>query len=99
LEPFEVGDDDAAGVAEDVGDDLDVAALLDDFIGGVGRRAVGGFGEDAAGELYALVTNTPANGVGGIVYQITAVPEPSQWALFGLGLAALAGLARRRRAG
>jgi glucose/arabinose dehydrogenase len=60
---------------------------------------VHGFGEDAAGELYAMVTNTPANGTGGIIYQITAVPEPSQWALFGLGLAALAGLARRRRAG
>ena len=60
---------------------------------------VHGFGEDAAGELYAMVTNTPANGTGGIIYQIAAVPEPSQWALFGLGLAALAGLARRRRAG
>ena len=60
---------------------------------------VHGFGEDAAGELYAMVTNSPANGTGGIIYQITAVPEPSQWALFGLGLAALAGLARRRRAG
>jgi len=60
---------------------------------------VHGFGEDAAGELYALVTNTPASGFGGIVYQITAVPEPSQWALFGLGLAALAGLRRQRRTG
>ncbi len=60
---------------------------------------VHGFGEDAAGELYALVTNTPANGNGGLVLQITAVPEPAQWALFGLGLAALAGLARQRRRG
>lgn len=59
---------------------------------------VHGFGEDAAGELYALVTNTPASGFGGIVYQISAVPEPSQWALFGLGLAALVGLRRRRNA-
>ena len=57
---------------------------------------VHGFGEDAGGELYALVTNTPANGLGGIVYQITAVPEPAQWATLGLGLALLAGLARRR---
>jgi len=30
---------------------------------------VHGFGEDADGELYALVTNTPANGTGGIVYK------------------------------
>jgi glucose/arabinose dehydrogenase len=30
---------------------------------------VHGFGEDAGGELYALVTNTSANGTGGIVYK------------------------------
>lgn len=29
---------------------------------------------------------------------VTAVPEPSQWALFGLGLAGVAAIARRRRA-
>ncbi len=31
---------------------------------------VHGFGEDAEGELYALVTNTSANGNGGIVYKL-----------------------------
>jgi glucose/arabinose dehydrogenase len=31
---------------------------------------VHGFGEDAAGEIYVLVTNTSANGTGGIVYKI-----------------------------
>jgi len=31
---------------------------------------VHGFGQDADGELYALVTNTPANGTGGIVYKL-----------------------------
>nr|WP_316643784.1 PQQ-dependent sugar dehydrogenase [uncultured Roseateles sp.] len=56
---------------------------------------VHGFGEDAAGELYALVTNTPANGLGGIVFQITAVPEPATWVSLGLGLLLLA-VARRR---
>ena len=30
---------------------------------------VHGFGEDGDGELYAMVTNTPANGTGGIVYK------------------------------
>lgn len=55
---------------------------------------VHGFGEDAMGELYALVTNTPANGTGGIVFQITAVPEPATWASLGLGLLLLA-VARR----
>jgi glucose/arabinose dehydrogenase/plastocyanin len=34
---------------------------------------VHGFGEDADGELYALVTNTSANGTGGIVYKIASV--------------------------
>lgn len=37
---------------------------------------VHGFGEDGSGELYAMVTNTPANGDGGIVYKLVAVPEP-----------------------
>ena len=32
-----------------------------------------GFGEDADGELYALVTNTSANGNGGIVYKLFGV--------------------------
>ena len=34
---------------------------------------VHGFGQDAAGELYALVTSTPANGTGGIVYKLVAL--------------------------
>ena len=57
---------------------------------------VHGFGEDASGELYALVTNTPANGTGGIVYQITAVPEPATWAMWALGAGVLLLSARRR---
>jgi glucose/arabinose dehydrogenase len=38
---------------------------------------VHGFGEDDDGEIYALVTNTPANGTGGIVYKFVAIPEPA----------------------
>jgi len=37
---------------------------------------VHGFGQDGAGELYAMVTNTPANGTGGIVYKFMPV-EPT----------------------
>jgi hypothetical protein len=55
---------------------------------------VHGFGEDGNGEIYAMVTNTPANGTGGIVYKIAPVPEPMT-----LGFVALAMmvLGRRRR--
>ena len=38
---------------------------------------VHGFGQDEFGELYAMVTNTPPNGTGGIVYKLEMfVPEP-----------------------
>ena len=68
--------------------------LLPQFANGIlpNGLTVHGFGEDAAGEIYALATNTPANGSGGIVY-LLAVPEPASLAL---GLAALAVWARRR---
>ncbi|MEX2171237.1 MAG: PQQ-dependent sugar dehydrogenase [Pirellulales bacterium] len=54
---------------------------------------VHGFGEDASGELYAMVTNTPANGTGGIVYKFVPVPEPASWALAAIvvGLALVRG--------
>ena len=34
---------------------------------------VHGFGQDADGEIYALVTNTSANGTGGIVYKLAPI--------------------------
>ena len=72
--------------------------LLPQFANGVlpNGLTVHGFGEDGNGELYAMVTNTPSNGTGGIVYAIEAsVPEPTS---VGLGAVAAAGiLARRRR--
>ncbi len=58
---------------------------------------VHGFGEDANGELYALVTNTPSNGIGGIVYMLTPVPEPQAILLFGLGTCAMLCSGWRRR--
>ncbi|MEF7613180.1 PQQ-dependent sugar dehydrogenase [Aquincola sp. MAHUQ-54] len=73
--------------------------LLPQFSAGVlpDGLTVHGFGQDAEGELYVLVTNTPANGIGGLVYRVAAVPEPGTWALMGLGLAVVGGLAARRR--
>ena len=48
LHPFEVGNNDAARVAEDVGNDEDFGALIEDEIG-VGRGGtVGAFGKNAA---------------------------------------------------
>jgi len=70
--------------------------LLPQFANGVlpNGLTVHGFGEDENGELYAMVTNTPPNGTGGIVYQLAAfVPEPGT---LGIALLALAPLMRRR---
>jgi hypothetical protein len=38
---------------------------------------VHGFGQDAQGELYALVTNSSADGTGGIVYKLVSRPVMS----------------------
>ena len=45
--------------------------LVDDKL--PNQLTVHGFGEDGPAELYAMVTNTPANGTGGIVYQLSPV--------------------------
>jgi hypothetical protein len=58
---------------------------------------VHGFGEDGNGELYAMVTNTPPNGTGGIVYKLVQVPEPAAAILAVAGFAAGALVIRRRR--
>jgi hypothetical protein len=55
---------------------------------------VHGFGQDGEGELYALVTNTPANGVGGIVYKFAAIPEPTTLVM--IAFSAI-GVCRRQR--
>lgn len=58
--------------------------LLPQFANGVlpNGLTVHGFGQDANGELYAMVTNTPPNGTGGIVYRLERfVPEPTAMAL------------------
>ncbi len=69
--------------------------LLPQFAAGIlpNGLTVHGFGEDGAGELYAMVTNTPANGTGGIVYKFVAIPEPGSMAL--LAMAAIGAMALR----
>jgi glucose/arabinose dehydrogenase/plastocyanin len=47
---------------------------------------VHGFGEDADGELYALVTNTSANGTGGIVYKLASLRLTAQLTGSNLGI-------------
>jgi glucose/arabinose dehydrogenase len=71
--------------------------LLPQFAAGVlpNGLTVHGFGEDAFGEIYAMVTNTPANGTGGIIYKFESnIPAPGALSL--LGCVAMA--SRRRRA-
>ena len=65
LNPLEVTDGDAAGIAEDVGDEKDVAALLDDGVGLGGGGTVGGFSEDAAFEFGGIVLGDHALEGGG----------------------------------
>jgi glucose/arabinose dehydrogenase len=57
---------------------------------------VHGFGQDGNGELYAMVTNTPPNGTGGIVYKLIAVPEPGTIMLVVLGMLIMPLVERRR---
>jgi glucose/arabinose dehydrogenase len=58
---------------------------------------VHGFGEDGNGELYAMVTNTPPNGNGGLVYAIQRfVPEPGSLAVIGFVAIGLIGRRLRR---
>jgi glucose/arabinose dehydrogenase len=72
---------------------------LPQFAGGIlpDGLTVHGFGEDASGELYAMVTNTPPNGTGGIVYKFVRVPEPASAALMLSALTAGAISLRRSR--
>ncbi len=65
LHPFEIGDDDAAAVAEDVGNDLDIAAFVQDGIRAVGGRAVGRFRENPALERRGVFAGDDASESGG----------------------------------
>ena len=69
--------------------------LLPQFPNGVlpNGLTVHGFGEDGNGELYAMVTNTPSSGTGGIIYRID-LPEPTS--ALSLGALAMLALIRRR---
>jgi hypothetical protein len=81
----------------DLADGLIKEFLLPQLANGVlpNGLTVHGFGQDGNGELYALVTNTPANGTGGIVYLI--VPEPGSFAAIAIALPMFLRRARQQR--
>jgi glucose/arabinose dehydrogenase len=60
------------------------------------QLTVHGFGQDGNGELYAMVTNSNANGSGGVVYKFIPVPEPVSIVSWCLGVIGLCGFGRRR---
>jgi glucose/arabinose dehydrogenase len=72
--------------------------LLPQFANGVlpNGLTVHGFGEGGDGELYAMVTNTPSNGTGGIIYKLVRVPEPAT-ALLALAAGVAGSMMVRRR--
>jgi hypothetical protein len=61
------------------------------------QLTVHGFGQDGNGELYAMVTNTPSNGDGGIVYMFIPIPEPACLVLLAAGSVVVAGRRWTRR--
>jgi glucose/arabinose dehydrogenase len=84
----------------DLGDGTIHEFLLPQFTDGIlsNHDTVHGFGQDASGELYAMVTHTAASGTGGTLYKIEAfVPEPGSMAMIGLAAFGLLASARRRR--
>ncbi len=66
LHPLEIGDRDATGIAEHVGDDEDIATSVEDAVGLWSGGAVRTFGEDAASQLGGVFAGDDAvEGAGG----------------------------------
>lgn len=74
--------------------------LLPQFPAGIlpNGLTIHGFGEDNDGELYALATNSPSSGTGGIVYGLRPVPEPAAFLQLSVGALSLLGWRRRKQA-
>jgi hypothetical protein len=56
---------------------------------------VHGFGMDGNGDIYAMTTNTPSNGTGGVVFELVPAPEPGSVAL--IAVASLGVFYRKRK--
>ena len=65
MNPFKVADGDAAGVAENVWDDEDIVALVENGVRVGSGWAVCSFGEDAAAELCGVFAGDDAFFSGG----------------------------------
>ncbi len=78
------------GTAQSMTGATELTALLDAGAGGA-LGNIASFGEGAGGEIFVVDFD------GKVVRLVSEVPEPSTWALWLAGGAAVAGMARRRR--
>ncbi len=65
-------------------------------VGGVGQFAIGTFTANSTSQVLGFSSPTDTPQLNGLSLRVTAVPEPSTWAMLSLGLMSILALRRRR---